>query len=94
MAFSNSGCDLIRPLKWRQDGAECSDIGQINIIEATLELTEMIHKLVLKLGKLLELEERQGGDSVCGFRMSNPQLDLCSWMPKEIQGAGKENLEL
>lgn len=89
MAFSNSGHDLIRPPKLQQDSAECMDIGQINIIEAAFKLTETIHKLVLKLGKLLELEERQGGDFVCGFRISNPQqagleLDLCSWMPKEI----------
>lgn len=51
MALSNSGCDLIRPLKVWQDSAEWMDIGQINITEATFKLTEMIHKLVLKLGK-------------------------------------------
>lgn len=85
MAFSKSGHDLIRPQKLRQHSAECMDIGQINIIEATCKLTEMIHKLVLKLGKLLELEERQGGDFVRGFRINNPQQGW-GWVfaPKEI----------
>lgn len=61
MAFSNSGRDLIRPLKLWRASAEWMDIGQINITEATFKLTEMIHKLLLKLGKLLGLEERQEG---------------------------------